>query len=53
MYDSQLHTQINTGLRKMKIDVGNNDSLFYTRFVANATAIQSIIPASPRKRSYF
>ena len=40
MYDSQLHSQINTGLRKMKIDVGNSDNLFYTRFVANATAIQ-------------
>ena len=40
MYDSQLHIQINTGLRKMKIDAGNSDNLFYTRFVANATAIQ-------------
>lgn len=40
MYDSQLHKQISVGLRKMKIDIGNSDNMFYTRFVANATAIQ-------------
>lgn len=40
MYDSQLHKQISVGLRKMKIDIGNSDNMFYTRFVANATAIK-------------
>ncbi|MEY2918406.1 MAG: hypothetical protein RIS73_2120 [Bacteroidota bacterium] len=40
MYDSQLHKQISIALRKMKIDIGNIDNLFYTRFVANAAAIQ-------------
>lgn len=40
MYDSQLHKQISVGLRKMKIDIGNSDNMFYTRFIANATAIK-------------
>lgn len=40
MYDSVLHKQISQGLKKRKIDIGNSDNLFYTRFVANATAIQ-------------
>ncbi len=40
MYNSQLHKQISQGLKKKKIDIGNSDNLFYTRFVANATAIQ-------------
>jgi amylosucrase len=40
VYDSLLHKQISAGLRKMKIDIGNSDNMFYTRFVANATSIQ-------------
>lgn len=40
MYDSHLHKQISQGLKKRKIDIGNSDNMFYTRFVANATAIQ-------------
>ena len=40
MYDSHLHKQISAGLRKMKIDIGNSDNLFFTRFIANATAIK-------------
>lgn len=40
MYDSQLHKQISQGLKKSRIDTGNSDNMFYTRFVANATAIQ-------------
>ena len=40
MYDSQLHKQISLGLRRMKIDIGNSDNMFYTRFIANATAIK-------------
>ncbi len=40
MYNPQLHQQISLGLKKKKIDIGNSDNLFYTRFVANATSIQ-------------
>jgi len=40
VYDPHLHKKINAGLRKMKIDIGDSDNMFYTRFVANATAIQ-------------
>ena len=40
MYDSYLHNQISDGLKKKKIDIGNADNPFYTRFVANATAIR-------------
>jgi len=40
VYDPELHKAISAGLRKMKIDIGNADNMFYTRFVANATAIK-------------
>jgi amylosucrase len=40
VYDSALHKQISQGLKKRKIDIGNSDNMFYTRFVANATSIQ-------------
>jgi len=40
VYDPQLHKTISNGLRKKKIDIGNADNMFYTRFVANATAIK-------------
>ncbi len=40
MYNSALHKQISQGLKKRKIDIGNSDNMFYTRFVANATTIQ-------------
>jgi amylosucrase len=40
VYDSLLHNQISKGLKKRKIDIGNSDNMFYTRFIANATAIQ-------------
>ena len=40
MYDPQLHKAISAGLLKKKIDIGNADNMFYTRFVANATAIK-------------
>ncbi|MEO5891390.1 MAG: alpha-amylase family glycosyl hydrolase [Ferruginibacter sp.] len=39
MYNPGLHQLINKVLRKKKIDIGGNDNLFYTRFVANATSI--------------
>ncbi|MBS1513068.1 MAG: alpha-amylase [Bacteroidetes bacterium] len=40
MYDSQLHNTISNRLRNLDIDFGDTDNMFYTRFVANATAIQ-------------
>jgi amylosucrase len=39
VYNSLLHKQISQSLKKSKIDIANSDNLFYTRFVANATAI--------------
>ena len=39
MYNSTLHQLINKLLKKKKIDIGGNDNPFYTRFVANASAI--------------
>ena len=57
MYDSQLHKQISTGLTKMQIDIGNSDNLFYTRFVANAAAIQflfyDLYKSHPQKDEIF
>lgn len=42
MYNPHIHQQINAILQKKKIDIGGNDNLFYTRFVANATAIHAL-----------
>ena len=57
MYDSQLHKQISVGLRKMKIDIGDSDNMFFTRFVANATAIKflyyELYKNHPRKDEVF
>ena len=57
MYDSQLHKQISAGLTKMQIDIGNSDNLFYTRFVANAAAIQflfyELYKSHPQKDEIF
>jgi len=39
MYNSQIHQLINTCLQKKQIDIAGKDNLFYTRFVANTTAI--------------
>jgi amylosucrase len=39
VYNPQIHQLINKVLQKKKIDIGGNDNLFYTRFVANATAV--------------
>ena len=39
MYNPLLHQLINKVLRQKRIDLGGKDNLFYTRFVANATAI--------------
>ena len=57
MYDSQLHKQISVGLRKMKIDIADSDNMFFTRFVANATAIKflyyELYKNHPRKDEVF
>jgi len=42
VYNPHIHQQINAILQKKKIDIGGNDNLFYTRFVANATAIHAL-----------
>ncbi|MEJ7826841.1 MAG: alpha-amylase family glycosyl hydrolase [Segetibacter sp.] len=41
MYDHRFHQHINDALLK-QIDVAAADNLFYTRFIANASAIQSL-----------
>ena len=42
MYNKQLHQQINNVLQQEKIDVAGADNLFFTRFIANATAIHAL-----------
>ena len=42
MYNHQLHQQINTVLHNEQIDIGGKDNLFFTRFIANATAIDAL-----------
>jgi len=41
MYDFHLHQKINT-LLKDETDIAGKDNLFYTRFIANASAIQRL-----------
>lgn len=43
MYNHSLHQQINNSLQLKQIDTAEeNDSLFHTRFIANATAIEAL-----------
>lgn len=42
MYNYALHQQINTVLQEKKIDIAGDGNLFYTRFIANATAIDAL-----------
>ncbi len=42
MYNHQLHQQINTVLQNEQIDIGGKDNHFFTRFIANATAIDAL-----------
>ena len=42
MYNYSLHQQINQELRERGIDIGGKDTSFYTRFIANATAIAAL-----------
>ena len=39
MYNPQIHKLINNSLQKKEIDIAGKDNLFYTRMVANTTAI--------------
>ncbi len=42
MYHYQLHQQITESLQQNKLDIAGADNLFYTRFVANTSAISSL-----------
>ncbi len=42
MYNHQLHQQINAVLQNEQIDIGGKDNHFFTRFIANATAIDAL-----------
>lgn len=42
MYNHQLHQQINSVLHNEQIDIGGKDNHFFTRFIANATAIDAL-----------
>ncbi|GAC1439036.1 MAG: alpha-amylase family glycosyl hydrolase [Sediminibacterium sp.] len=42
MYDSQLHKRINQACVKHQLQTGGKDNLFYTRFIANTSAIGSL-----------
>ena len=42
MFDYDLHTQLNRLLRENGLDIAGRDSLFCTRFIANAAAIRDI-----------
>ncbi len=42
MYNYQLHRQIKNGLQQNGVDLAEKDDLFYTRFVANASAINDL-----------
>ena len=42
MYNYQLHRQIKNGLQSNGVDIADKDNLFYTRFVANASAINDL-----------
>ena len=42
MYNYQLHQQITESLQQNELDIAGKDNLFYTRFVANTSAISSL-----------
>ena len=42
MYSYTLHQKINSALQQQQIDIAGTANLFYTRFIANAAAIQSL-----------
>lgn len=45
MYSYQLHQHLNTTLQELKMDIAGTDNLFYTRFMANISAIQELYNA--------
>ena len=42
MYNYSLHQQINKELQSHVLDIGAKDISFYTRFIANAAAIDAL-----------
>jgi amylosucrase len=42
VYNPQLHQQINSVLQQEQVDIAGKDNLFFTRFIANATAIHAL-----------
>lgn len=42
MYNKDLHSNINDVLQRQQIDIAGEDNLFFTRFIANATAIDAL-----------
>lgn len=57
MYNHSLHQQINQAIQQQKIDIAGRDNLFFTRFIANATAIDAlfheIYGKHPRGEEFF
>ncbi len=57
MYNPHLHQLINKVLHQKNIDIAGNDNLFYTRFVANATAIHflysELYGLHPKQSAFF
>ena len=42
MYNYELHQQITENLKQNELDIAGKDNLFYTRFVANTSAISAL-----------
>lgn len=42
MYNYKLHQKINLELQKQELDISGKDNLFYTRFMANASALHAL-----------
>ncbi|MBL7740883.1 MAG: hypothetical protein JNK14_16805 [Chitinophagaceae bacterium] len=57
MYNRLLHTHINEALHAGEIDMAGEDNMFFTRFIANATAIDALFRDlygnQPRSPEYF
>lgn len=57
MYNRVLHTRINETLHTGQIDIAGGDNMFFTRFIANATAIDAlfhdIYGNNPGSHEYF
>jgi amylosucrase len=57
VYNHSLHQQINQAIQQQKIDIAGRDNLFFTRFIANATAIdalfQEIYGKHPQQEDFF